>query len=519
MALCLILALSLLDAGQADEIDRIREKAEELASKVRSAWYETLGVGKDPEIERAHKDYAYLLGKKKISQMQELVEKAGNPAERSLREKSLRFLQDRTVWSRVAPTLDNYLEYDGTANIQADKEKIYLRRFWQQLAQTPDRNQRRILYLAAGELVTNANVYLLNIEIDLHSASEDLGLGNYYHFLAETEGWNLDEMESLAQQILEETQDEYEPLLEKMCMSALDQELRRVRAYDVPILLSKTKFDDAFSEDKIEELAEKTLKDIGIDLGDQRYLRFDFKDREGKDPDAHCFPVDNDRNTRITMIADGGLDDCRDFLRCLGESQFYYNIDSSLPFEQRFLGNPIVPMVFGELMTHLLEESAWLQKRCSNISQDQHAEFAETLRFLKLYDLREAAGRYLFQRKIQEDTGVSGKEYREQMEAATLIPQTGNEEAFYLMSNDRFLSGGKLVAAVMEPHLRKKLVESFGEDWYHNKKVGGYLRNIASRGFSRTPEDWAAEWGVTGMDPVLLLAELGGAVESGEAGN
>jgi hypothetical protein len=415
--------------------------------------------------------------------------------------------------------VDNFLEYDGTANIQAGDQKIYLRRFWQQLAQTPDRNQRRILYLAAGELVTNANVYLLNIEIDLHKASEELGLGNYYHFLAETEGWNLDEMESLAQQILDETQDEYEPLLEKMSKNALDQELRRVRAYDVPILLSTTKFDDAFTVEKLEGLGGKALGDMGIKLKDQRYLRFDLKDREGKDPDAHCFPIDNDRNTRITMIADGGLDDCRDFLRCLGEAEFYYNIDSSLPFEQRFLGNPIVPMVFGELMAHLLEEPVWLQKRCSDISQDQHAEFAETLRFLKLYDLREAAGRYLFQRKIQEDTKVSGKEYKEQMEAATLIPQTGNEEAFYLMSNDRFLSGGKLVAAVMETHLRKKMVENFGENWFHNKKVGGYLRDIASRGFSRAPEDWAGEWGVTGMDPVLLLAELGGEAESGEAGN
>lgn len=507
-AFAFFLALSLMDAVRADEIDRIREKSEELASSVRNAWYETLGDGHKPEIDRAHRDYSYLLGPKKISRMKELVEEAKSPEEGALREKSLRFLQDRTVWSKVAPTLDNFLEYERTANIQAGDTKVYLRRFWQQLAQTPDRNQRRILYLAAGELVTNANVYLLNIEIDLHNASEELGLGNYYDFLAETEGWDVEGMESLASLILVETEAEYKALLEKRAKSVLDQELRRVRAYDVPILISTTKFDDLFTVKKLERLAEKTLDGLGIKLKDQRYLRFDFKDREGKDPKAHCFPIDNDRNTRITMIADGGVDDCRSFLRCLGEAEFYYNIDNSLAYEDRFFGNPVLPMTFGELISGLLEEPAWLKERCSDISDGQMAELGETLRFFKLYDLREAAGRYLFQRKLQQDTKVSGKDYKEQMEAATLIPQTGNEEAFYLSANDRFKSGGRLVAAVLEAHLRKKMVADLGEDWFNSPGAGAYLKEIASLGFSRSPSEWVASWGASEMDPTLLLAEL-----------
>ena len=66
LTMALVLAMSLFSAGQADEIDRIREKSEELAAKVRDAWYKTLGNGDKPEIERAHKDYAYLLGAKKL---------------------------------------------------------------------------------------------------------------------------------------------------------------------------------------------------------------------------------------------------------------------------------------------------------------------------------------------------------------------------------------------------------------------------------------------------------------------
>jgi len=509
----IVLAAAGGSALAADDVTRIQEKAEELATKVRGVWYESVGMGGKPGLDRAHRDYAYLLGPAKLKNMADLVAAAPDPKEKEAREQLLRFLQMRTIWSQVAPTVDNYLGYAREASIQVPDGTLYYRRFWQQFSQTPDRNQRRVLYLAAGELVSNANVYLLNIEIDLHNATERLGLGNYYDFLAETEGWDRELMRELAVEVLEKTTGEYTAIAEKMCQGLLEQELRRARAYDVPILLAQHAFDGAFPSEKLEGLAGEALGNLGIKLEDQRYLRYDLKDREGKDPQCHTFPIDNGDNTRVTMISDGGLDDYRAFMRGLGQAQYYYGIDPGLPFEERFVGNPIVAMSFGELFVRLFEEPAWIERHVPEAAQTQ-ADLSEALRFLRLYELREAAGRYLFQLKLQADSKTPASAYTEQIEQATLIPQTGNEEGFYLLANDRFASGGRLVAAVLEAHLRQKLIADFGPEWFLSKRVGTYLESIASEGFGRDWSDWAAEWGLAEMDAQLLLAELNGGAGS-----
>ena len=72
----------------ADEIDRIREKCEELAAKVEGARYDALGMGEKSQMDRVHRDYAYLLGSQKVEQVAELVAEVTDPAEKALQQQS-----------------------------------------------------------------------------------------------------------------------------------------------------------------------------------------------------------------------------------------------------------------------------------------------------------------------------------------------------------------------------------------------------------------------------------------------
>ncbi|MBD3334527.1 MAG: hypothetical protein GF355_03340 [Candidatus Eisenbacteria bacterium] len=508
--LLVILCLSLLPVeGRPADIERIREKSQELAVKVRDARFKAVGEGEKPGLDRAHRDFGYLLGPQKLNEVRGLVEQAADPAEKARRQRTLEFLQHHTIWAYVAPTHDNYRSYLQTASIQAGGNEVTLLDFRHSLRTMEEQNQRRIAYLAARELVTNANVYLRSIELDLQKQTETLELGNYYDFLADYEGWNREEMAALAQQLLDATEEKYRGLLEAMCQKLLDQELRRTRAFDVPILLAQHEFDGAFDEDKLEETFEKAFRKMGIKVDDQRYMRVDLKERDRKDPEAHVFPIENERNTRVTMIPDGGLDDYRNFFRAMGQGQFYYNIDDKLGFENRFLGNPIMPMVFGELAVHLFQEPVWVNEM-TDIDDVQMQGFLEATEFLRLYELREAAGNYLYQLKLHKDLKTGGDVYTAQIEAATLIPQTGNEEAFALLSNDRFQSGGILVAAVMEAQLRRHMVEAYGEEWFWKSGAGNYLKSVAGEGFSKSYTDWSEEWGANAFDATMLLQELNG---------
>ncbi|MBU1701525.1 MAG: hypothetical protein KJ970_12260 [Candidatus Eisenbacteria bacterium] len=505
--LALGLLLAMVGSVSAEEIDRIREKCEELASKVEGAWYEALGMGGKSQMDRVHRDYAYLLGTVKVQQVAGLVAKVTDPAERARQQKTLNFLKEQTIWASVAPTLDNYLDYVKNASITVGDKDLIFRRFWETLRQTPDQSERRILYLAGKELITNANVYLLNVEIDLDEYSKPLGIDNYYDFIAEAHGWDRDGMTALAKAILEGTDAEYTALMETMSQKVLGMELKRVRAFDAPYLLAQPHLDDVFPVNNLESMVSDAMGHIGFKLNDKKYLRTDFKDREGKDPQAHTFSIENDRNTRITMIPDGGVDDYRAYMRKMGEALYYYDINNKLPFEDRYLGLPIMSMVFGDFMISLMNEPAWINKNL-HLKESQMADYQEAMRFMRLYELREAAGMYLFQLKIHQDTKTSMKEYTQQMEEATKIIQTGNEEAFYLLSNDRFLSGGRLMAAAIEPYMRKKIIEDAGAEWYSNKRTGKFLDVVANEGFTKRYDAWAQEWGAATIDATLLLQEL-----------
>jgi hypothetical protein len=508
--LLLVLAAASPPAGAKEEMKRIREKAEELARKEREAWFNTLGMGKKAGIERAHKDYAYLLGKKKIEEVEQLVEQAEDPEERKLRNLTVQFLQDRTIWLQVAPTLDNYLEFMRKGSILAGDVTVLLTRFHNQLSETPEQSQRRLIYLAAQSQITNANVFLLNMEIDLDRYAQELGLENYYDFLAAYQGWDPSLMDSLATRLLAETREEYRLLLEKEVQRALNQQLRRVRMFDMPYVMAGHRFDDLFPAKKIEEVGRKAAEGIGVPWKNQRYLRVDLKDREGKVPEAHCFPVANGRNTWITMIPEGGVDDYREYLGALGEAEFYYHIDEELPFEYRYLGAPVLPMVFGDLFAGLLEKPDWLAKHVRSLDEERLADLQEFLRLSRLYELRRAAAHYLFQRRLHQDPKTPPSAYTEIMEEALLVTQTRNEEPFYLSANDRFRSGGRLLAAVLAAELSQYLKDQAGADWYLNKKGWAVLRAIASEGFARSPMEWSAEWGYPELEPALLRAELNG---------
>lgn len=490
--------VALAGAAQAkDEVDRIREKCDELAREVQSEHYSHYGEGKDPNLIRVYKDFDYLLKDSKNEEIRKALETASDPARKDRLERLDQYLLSQRMLYAVAPSIDNMNRYETTASmaVAGSDVKLTLRTYASMLANEENRTNRRIWYLASRDLEENANVFRLNLLIDLNREARTLADTTYPAFLANM--WGLDEarMVALAEESLSSTEAEYQSLLEQVVPTRLEgKEVDELRQYDVPYLLRASHLDDTFRGGKAEDVVGKWLRKMGIDVGSQKRLRVKVEFEPGMAAHAETFPIQMSNDTRIAVPIRGGLPEYWELFWQMGEAQFYYNVDPDRPFEAQRVGSPVVPMTYGYLFQSVLADPAWRAEFLD--SKNDETEIQTFVRLNQLHNLRVAAGRYLFQHELHQDLKTPASRYSESMQRAMLWTHGATEEANFLRSADHHASGMYLMAAMLAEQLSQKFQADYGEQWWADANVGKWLKQQWKAGFPSPSADVAIALGV-----------------------
>ena len=486
-----------------EEVDRIREKAEELASRFESERYSFLGEGKESNLDRVYRDYDYLLKSSKNDAVREAMAGASGPEADRLQRLDAFLLHGR-IFSPVAASFDNSYSYRREAAMSVGDREVNLQSYELSLANEDDRSKRRIMYLASRDLRENYNVFEINLKIDLDRHSNEVAGKDYSAFLADI--WHFDpaELEAICSQVLDATKEEYAALLPRCIAETLDgMPVDDFREYDRPILLRAKNVDPTFKGGKEIDVADKWLKDMGMSVSSARKLRLKVESKPGMWPDAAVFPIGNSSDTRVSMVPMGGLRDYWELFGALGRASFYYNIDDGRPFEFKRLGSPLTPMVYGALFQSVLTDDAWCGKYVAVKDADA---VARAVRLRQLFALRTDAARYIFQRRMAAGENASPTDYVNWMQETLLYPHTSSEESDYMLSEDLHRSGLRVWAAVLAAQLEEKLVGQFGEDWWSKGEAGKWLRAQWARGFEVQPTDLGAALEVGPADPAFIAA-------------
>jgi hypothetical protein len=505
IALCAALLPAAAGTAKADEVDRIREKAGELARAIVSENYSHLAEGKESNLSRVYKDFDYLLKDSKTAALEDAIGAAGDPVAKGQLERTHQFLIGERIFYPVASSWDNAESYARSASmaVQGSDVELNLNSYQRMLAGAADRSNRRIWYLASRDLRENANVFQLNVSIDLDKHAQEIAGTDYDTFLAGRYQIDPAAIEALAQQVLASTKDEYEALLGKVTPAAIEgMTVAELREYDVPYLLRMSHLDDSFEKGKYQEVAAKWLKDFGIDLRGAKKLRIVDDVRVGKSGEPGTFPLDNGNDTRISLLPVGGLPDYWHLFDQLGRGLFYYHIGPQLGLADARLGSPVIPMTFGALFQEAMATPEWQVKY---LEPKDAAEVADGIRFRQLFDLRRAAARYVFYRRMYTDIANNPPSaYATFMQETMLWNHGATEEADYLLCDDQHRSGMALLAAVRAAQLRAHLAGQFGETWWSSPEAGQWLKSQWARGFEKSPGDLFADWGIGDADAAAL---------------
>ncbi len=478
--LFLIAALA-SSATAKEEVDRIREKAEELAQKIQSERFSRLSEGKESNIDRVYKDFDYLLKESK----NEIVTESMNAASGDMADRHRRlneFLMHGRIFGPVAPSFDQANSYERDAVIDAGVAEVSLETFEGVLASEESRSNRRITYLASRDLRENFNVFEVNLLIDLDRQATELVGSTYQEFLAKH--WDIDPaaVKAVSEEVLTATQAEYTSLLSEVVADAFeDLSVEDFREYDVPYLLAGHQVSKTFRDGKALDTADKWLKDMGLSPKSAKKLRIKLEDKEGMDEDLGVFPVANSRDTRISLYEFGGFSDYWRLFECLGRGMFYYNINKDLPFEYQRVGSPLHELVYGELFKVVMGDEAWRSKYLK-VDGDP-AAVARAVRFRQLYELRRNAAHYIFQHMLYEDSKTPPSKYAEWMQESLGYPHGATEETNYLISQDLHMSGLRVWATVLAAQVADKLAADHGAEWWSKGEAGTWLKQRWADGF------------------------------------
>ncbi|MFH1145293.1 MAG: hypothetical protein V1774_12220 [Candidatus Eisenbacteria bacterium] len=496
--------LGVTPAAGSDEFGRIREKAAEMASAVQGNYYDTFGEGKDSGLSRTYGDYGYLLTPKKIEDVRKLLEEATTPEERALRERTLSLLTLHSLHSMSAPLIDNARDAMRDNVVRVEDDRIVLRGLDFAISLAEDQDTRRKWSLAASQLYTGTNVYLLNMLVDLDRHAKELGLEGYYSFLRSAEGWDIDLLTAATESLLVSTDSTYSAGLDKWSQHELGLEARRVRTYDavrlmmLPALKAKMSWGDPL------DVAKQTFKDLGFNLDDQRTMRIDVKARPGQRPGAFAYQLAVGK-CRVSATPHEYPSLLPELLGALGEAQFYQNMPGDLAFENAFFGNSILPNVYRALFESIAEEPAWIGQHLK-LNGVTAEEVAEAFRFRRLLKMREAAGNQLFQLELHKNFQIDPAKYNEIMERALLWKRVENDKDAYLVYNDDYQSGGYVLGAILAAQIRDALRAEWGAEWFRNPELGKRLTAMARQGYGFSLNDLLSYWSLDGVKVQALLA-------------
>ena len=398
-------------------------------------------------------------------------------------------------------------EREATLEIEVDGRREPYRQasIWQANEADPDLRAR---IETARLALLDAELNPLHVEVTQisHDLARDLGWASYRAMSEELKAIDVAALERQTRGFSEATEASYRDKLDPQMREQTGLGFESFRRSDLAYFFRAPAFDTLFPQERLLDAFEETLAGMGIDLHAQSNVRLDTEQRPQKSPRAFCAPVQVPQEVYLVIPRTGGRDDFAALFHEGGHTEHYANVDASLPFEFRHLGDNSVTEGFAFLFEHLTEDPAWLRTVMGADDAEAYLAFA---RATKLVYLRRYAAKLRYELELH--AGERSLEEMPDLYAALLSDAVGVAwpRTTYLSDVDPgYYAANYLRAWAFETHLRAVLRDRFGERWFTRPEAGDLLRSIWREGQRLAADELLGE--VTGeqLDFGVMLDEV-----------
>jgi hypothetical protein len=274
---------------------------------------------------------------------------------------------------------------------------------------------------------------------------------------------------------------------------------------DLAWLFRAPQFDSQFGAKAMLPALYRTLRDLGIDLAEQTNVTLDTEVRPLKSPRAFCAPLAIPDDVRLVIMPMGGRVDYAALFHEAGHAEHFANVDRTLAFPYRWLGDNSVTESYAFLLEHLTTEVNWLRR---HLEFDYPADYLRLALFQRLYMLRRYATKLVYEQELHrgEDYEALSQRYVE-LFSGNLGVEYG-PEPFLADVDDGVYAAQYVRAWIFEAQHRRYLQNEYDEEWFRAPRAGRFLRDLWREGQKYPVDELARFMGYSGLDLRPITEEL-----------
>lgn len=516
-AVAVVAAVVFMVAGCAPryDIDEVRARADEMATRVMEAYYNTDAYGHELSVADIVAEYPDLADAGLARHVGSLRDRESDPRERKQLDFLFYDIVSTMVWHRQAGFYDEIANTEATATLTVGDEEIAYRDLGIRLYNEADSELRKSYYTALGEFaVERTNPLRRRLVDSTRDELRSFGIDDLDDFESARRSIDFDAFEANVVAFLEETDDIYLELTSEAALEIFGVEVTEVEDYDRGRLFRGAEFDRYFPAEGAVPLMHSVLSAMGIDLDALPAIALDTEDRPEKEPRPASYPIVPGEDVRILVKPTGGVYDYQSLFHEMGHGlhDAYLMVDE---YEFQRLGDYGTTEAYAYILEDLFSEERFLEDEGLIESADARAAFLKGQLLSDLGSARYYAGLMRYERllhagELGDDELIA--EFGRIMAESRLVPLE-HPEFGYLADNEDFYGVNYLEAWFLAAQLRATLTERFGDTWWTEPAAGGFLIELWEYGAELSPDEIARRLGYDGLDSSYYINEIRRAYE------
>ncbi len=463
-----------------DGLWRLRAGGEAFLEEVSAEYHAAhAGLKAGAVLQPIYEKHAASYGDEAFAEARELLAKAtpGSEDERSARM-LVEWLLESRIGRELAANEEREFGWEATAVIPLpDGSAEPYHRASITIANTRDVHERHALDDARAAVVQGT---LAPMREERFARERDVvesthlapGYNATFEFLS---GISLDALRAECVQFLRDTQAMWDDVLPVFLKRGLGITPKEATRADATALMRAPEFDAYFTQEAMEREVRRQVTEMGISPDANGRVKYDTAERDGKRARAFCAPTRIPDVVNLVLRPHGGQNDWQTLMHELGHALHFANMERSLPFEYRWLGDNSITEGYAMLFDHRLQDAGWLA-RYTGLGKSDIPRFLRAAGFEELQFLRRYCAKLIYEVQLYSGSvswGALPDVYVETLTGATGF-RYQRADAFVDV-DPRFYSARYLRAWQLQSVINETLIERFNEDWWRNPNAGPWM--------------------------------------------
>ncbi len=495
------------------EVDSLRNVISNFVFEYNQLKYESSIQNKPFLVSNLYKKYGKTFSQNDIDLINNLLKLEQRPERIERLERLKIFIYEKIVEKETSSLRDKIEMMKDEILFSTSKGNYKIENLNEYLAYEPNKKSRKSVY--------NSNINnleeLQRLQIKLFEArkkiiKDSLHFNSYLQFTSMVRQENLSQFYSMINNFISSTNDFYfEQLYELLRTQKYSQD--NFFSPDVYFLIRDKRSDKFFKSDSLKNIFIKTFYNIGFKIDSLQNLQIIFEQRDRR-KQKDLSPLKTAGYTlRIPEQSYLHIDlanGCESYSKAIGECgkllPEVFTTEES--FEIKYFGGDVVPLIFANLFTNLLDDEKYLSENIFNSSR-AISGYLKQRSFKKLFTVRKMCADFIVEYLMIDSTQTNPDSLVKIYNSILGYNLTDGDKArLFLSLNDYLLEVEQLNSIFVEAMMKTRIREKFGENWYKNPGLKDYLMSFLTKGRKLSKDKFLVEVGFYNLDPRFFFNEV-----------